>query len=238
MLLNPGMFQEAIAAGFEERQLLWMPNPVDTDAYVPCGAEERMRMRTALGLPPEAGIVAFVGRLAPEKELASLIDAMALVVRKRPSAMLLLIGEGPLGEDLKARADGRLLSAACRFLGKRPPEQVRCWLQVSDVFALPSREEGLSCALLEAMSTALPSVVSAIPANTQLIEDGAQGLLVPVGDAPALANALSTLLSNPGLRARMGTEARARAVRNYSTASVIDRYEALLHEALKGAGED
>jgi glycosyltransferase involved in cell wall biosynthesis len=100
------------------------------------------------------------------------------------------------------------------------------------VFALVSSNEGLSCSLLEAMSTGLPSVVSDIPANAQLIDSGTQGLRIATGDHEAIAQALAKLLGDDALRKRMGAAARQRVLENYSTCRVVERYEALFHEAL------
>src|ERR1035441_1210041 len=89
MVLNEGMAEEARAAGLEQRRLLWMPNPVDTDAFAPCDSGRRQEIRARLGIPAEAVVVIFVGRLAPEKELSSLIGAFREVVRRIPRAILI-----------------------------------------------------------------------------------------------------------------------------------------------------
>ena len=119
-----------------------------------------------------------------------------------------------------------------RFLGRLNEAQVRDWMKIADAFTLVSSQEGFPVSLVEAMAMQLPSVVSGIPANTQLIEPGRHGLLAPVGDPAAIASALEQLWKDPALRARMGEEARRRVVENYSTAQVIDRYEALFTEVL------
>jgi len=98
-----------------------------------------------------------------------------------------------------------------------------------------SSNEGFACALVEAMSVGIPAVVSDIPANRQLIEEGAQGLCVAVGDDSAIAAALAQVLSDPVLRARMGEAARRSVLEQYSLDQVMDRYEAMFQEALDGA---
>ena len=77
MILNPGMAEEAAAAGLEPDRLLWMPNPVDTDEFAPCAPERRGELRARLGIGPSAPAVVFVGRLIPVKDLPSLIRAFA-----------------------------------------------------------------------------------------------------------------------------------------------------------------
>jgi glycosyltransferase involved in cell wall biosynthesis len=86
------------------------------------------------------------------------------------------------------------------------------------------------------MSTGLSSVVSDIPANAQLVDDGVHGLRAHVGDSESIASALESLLASPDLRARMGASARLRAVENYSMDRVADRYVTLFREALAASG--
>ncbi len=119
-----------------------------------------------------------------------------------------------------------------RFTGRQTPAQVLAWLQAADAFALASSNEGFPCSLLEAMSAGLPSLVSNIPANAQLIKPGIHGMHFPVGDEQAIAEALHSLRRDANLRARMGAAARELAVSEYSVHSVIARYEKLFHAAI------
>jgi glycosyltransferase involved in cell wall biosynthesis len=120
-----------------------------------------------------------------------------------------------------------------RFTGRVGIPEVCQWLRASDVFALVSSNEGFPCSLTEAMSAGLPSVVSDIPANLQLIDDGVHGVHAALKDEGSIADALARLFSDPPLRARMGEAARRRVIDNYSTGKVLDRYEALFAEALR-----
>jgi len=232
MILNPGMADEANAAGFAPEQLFWMPNPVDVQQFAPAASGERRRFRLELSIPEDAPTVLFVGRLAPEKELASLLAAFALALQQLPAARLVVVGDGPIRTMLETRARDLGLSGNVYFTGRCPPAAVQSWLKASDVFALVSSNEGFSCSLLEAMATGLPSVVSDIPANTQLIEDGVHGLIAPVCDEHALSRALVRLLADASLCHKLGGAARRRVVDNYSIEKVIDLYESLFIEAL------
>jgi glycosyltransferase involved in cell wall biosynthesis len=231
MVLNEGMRNEALCEGFEDEQLLWMPNPVDTVEFSPCDEQERARLREQYGIPAAAQVVVYSGRLAPEKSLSTLIAAFADVARRKPEAMLLLVGDGPVRAALTRQA-GALGLENVRFTGRVRPGEVRLWLRIADVFALVSPSEGFPCALAEAMAVGLPSVVTDIPATTQLVGQEQHGLLAPAGDERAIATAILRLLDDDGLRARMGEAARARIVDNYATEKVADRYEALFREAL------
>jgi glycosyltransferase involved in cell wall biosynthesis len=235
MILNQGMAEEARAAGLDQRRLLWMPNPVDTDAFAPCDGGRRQELRARLGIPAEAAVVIFVGRLAPEKELSSLIGAFQTVVRRIPGALLILLGDGPSRASLEERVERLGLSAAVRFAGNRPAADIPAWLQAGDLFTLVSSNEGFPCSLVEAMSAGMAAVVSDIPANAQLIDSGVHGRRVPVGGEAGIAEAIAGLLGDPEARARMGAAARRRVVENYSTDKVVARYEALFEEALRAA---
>ncbi|MFB3778590.1 MAG: glycosyltransferase family 4 protein [Bryobacteraceae bacterium] len=228
MILNSGMVQEAVNAGFEESRLEWMPNPVATDEFCPCDRSRRSALRRDAGLPDAAPVVVYTGRLAPQKVLPVLLKAFFLTVRQCPEAILLLVGDGPCRAELESLVDGAGLRGSVRFVGAVDPGRVCEWLQLSDVFALTSPREGFSCSLLEAMSSGLPSVVSGIPANMQLVEDGVHGLVAEVGSEESIAQCLLRLLRDPALRARMGQAARTRVLQEYRADVVTSRYEALL----------
>jgi glycosyltransferase involved in cell wall biosynthesis len=232
MVLNDGMIEEAVAAGFDRAQLAWMPNPVDTDDFCPVPPEENQRLRAQLDIPAGAQVVVYVGRLAPEKELRSLLGAFRQVLDRHPGALLILVGDGPDGPSLHSRAAESGIAANVRFTGRVAIPVVREWLQCADVFTLVSSNEGLPCSLIEAMSVSLPSVVSNIPANAQLVQDGVHGLVVPLRDENAIAAALNKLLDNPASRARLGAAARQRILKNYSTDHVTSRYEMLFADIL------
>jgi glycosyltransferase involved in cell wall biosynthesis len=233
MVLNEGMENEAAGAGLDRKQLVWMPNPVDTADFAPCAPAARAALRTARGLDPDTLAVLYVGRLAPEKELASLIDAFALLAARVPRARLILVGDGPLRSELQARATAAGVASEVRFVGRQTVDEVRQWLQAADVFTLVSSNEGFSCSLVEAMSVGLPSVVSDIAANAQLIEPGVHGLHAKVGSADAIADSLVRLLEDADARASMGRAARQRVTENYSTDRILDIYERLFEDALR-----
>ncbi len=234
MILNPGMAEEAAGAGFDPAQLYWMPNPVDTEEFSPCAPEARQALRAGLEVPADGAVVVYVGRLAPEKELPSLIGAFSRVVRQTPHALLVLVGDGPERQGLESQVQHLGMAERVRFCGRQPVAEVRKWLQAGDIFALVSRYEGFPCSLAEAMAAGLPSVVSGIPANAQLIDPGVHGLHAALGDEESIAEAMLELIRDDGLRARMGATARQRVVEHYATDKVADRYDALIREALAG----
>jgi glycosyltransferase involved in cell wall biosynthesis len=233
MILNEGMRKEALDEGFPPEQIYWMPNPVDTEKFAPCDPAARLELRDRFGIPASAPVALYCGRLAPEKALPSLIDAFALVVHRIPDAVLVLVGDGPLRAPLTEQASRlQIPEKNLRFAGRVAPDDVPVWLQIADVFTLVSPSEGFPCALAEAMSAGLASVVSDIVGNRQLIDPGKHGLLVPVGDSEAIATAIAQIFENAPLRALMGEQSRTRVLENYSTSKIADRYEALFQSAL------
>ena len=155
---------ELVAAGYDPARVHDLPNgvPVPDQLWQPAPR----------AVPRHA---AFVGRLAPEKGLDALVDAWPIVLGNRPDARLTLIGDGPSRPGLEARIAGLGLAGSIRLNGAAPdPAEV---LRDCDLFVLPSREEGMSIALLEAMAWGLPVVASLIPGNAALISDGVHGRL-------------------------------------------------------------
>jgi len=213
---------------------MWMPNPVDTEQFCLVPRSVRADLRKQLGVDEEAEIILFVGRLAPEKELESLIEAFAQIASQRERVRLVLVGDGPLRNALQTLVEKRGLRQQVAFPGPLPASEVLRWLQAADIFALVSSVEGLPVSLIEAMAVGLPSVVSDIPASTQLIESGSNGLVAKLRDAGSLSRALLRLLEDPEMRACMGLAARRRVEHDYSTATVVGMYEQLFSEALAG----
>jgi glycosyltransferase involved in cell wall biosynthesis len=230
MLLNPGMMEEALADGFPRERLVWMPNPVDIREFAPGSPGDSAAWRRAHGIPDAALVVIYVGRLSYEKGLRRLLGGFARAAAQAREAVLVLVGDGAMRAELeKLAVELGVNPGQIRFVGRVPAAEIPFWLRASDVFALTSPSEGFACALLEAMAVGLPSVVSAIPANLQLIDEGVHGLTVPFDDEEAIAGALLSLLGGGDLRRAMGAAARLRVVENYSTETVVERYEALLN---------
>jgi glycosyltransferase involved in cell wall biosynthesis len=233
MVLNDGMLQEATAAGLRPEQLQWMPNPVDVEEFAPCRLSDKGKVRAGLGLTSDAAVTIYAGRLAPEKNLKTLLKAFSRVHQAMPAAVLVLVGEGTERKELEELADQLGIALRVRFTGRLGMPTLLHWLQASDVFALVSHNEGFSCSLIEAMSTGLPSVVSKIPANTQLIEAGVTGLIVDENDDIGIGDAILSLLTNAAWGASLGLAARRHIATNYTTQLVVKRYEEVFYEVAR-----
>jgi glycosyltransferase involved in cell wall biosynthesis len=232
LILNPGMVEEAKEVGLDLKLVDWMPNPIDTDDFRPCSPEERVEKRRELGLGPDTPVVVFVGRLHKQKELPWLVGAFAKVVQQKPDAVLALIGEGPLREEITQRVRDLGIQNNVIFTGRLDSKGVLKWLQAADVFTLISAIEGLPCCVLEAMAAGLPPVLSDIPAHTQLVENEVHGLITELGNQDSIAQGLLRLLNDPELRAKLSAAARNRMIEQYSTGEVVTRYETLFRKML------
>ena len=176
---------------------------------------DELAARAAEGPVPEGGpIVAVVANLWPVKDHRTLIEAAALVQRRIPDVRFALVGDGPERDHLQ-RLIGELgLRDAVHLLGTR--YDVPAILARSSAFCLPSRAEGLSNAIMEAMAAALPVVATDAGGNAELVRHGSTGFVVPIGDAASMAARLVDVLSDPRLARQMGRRGRAVADRALS----------------------
>lgn len=190
-------------------------NGVDVERCRP--VDDRKELRSRLGLPVDAPLISIVGRLDPIKDHSTLFRAFVGVREGLPSAQLLVVGDGPERERLVAEAP-----AGVTFLGERA--DVPELLAASDVFTLTSRNEGTSNTVLEALACGVPVVATAVGGTPALLTDGVEGRLVSPGHDDGIAEALLGYLRDPALAARHGEAARARAVRDFSVARMVDAY--------------
>lgn len=230
LILNPEMRQECAEVQFDPDKVSWMPNPVNVEEFRPCPPAELPELRRSLGLPVDEAVILFVGRLDHQKKIPWILNAFALVHRERPGAILALVGDGPLREEMQNKAKELGILSHVRFVGRQPIAGVLKWMQACDMSTLISEVEGLPCVLIEAMAAGLPPVVSDISAHTQLIEHEVHGLLTELGSASSVAQAMIRLIDDPALRATLGANARQRMIREFSTSHVADCYETLFAE--------
>ncbi len=182
------------------------------------------------GLPAGAAVIGAVGTLTAEKSLDVLLAAAARLRARLPEMHLVLVGDGPLRRRLETQAAVLGLGPRVQFTGL--VADVRPWLGHVDVLVTPSRREGLPMVLLEALAMRRPVVATRVGGIPEIIEDGANGILVPPGDAAALAEALLRLLADRELRERMGNHGRQAVVERFGLAAMLRRTEALYEELL------
>jgi glycosyltransferase involved in cell wall biosynthesis len=193
---------------------------------------DRAEVRAAFGWPAEAPLVLFAGRLMPQKGVDVLVAALDLLQHVRPQVRTLIAGSGSLQPVLEETAHAFTLDEKVRFLGHR--DDVPRLLAAADLLVLPSRYEGLPNVVLEAMAYRKPVVATAAPGTTEIVVDGATGLLVPLDDANALARAIRTLVDDPALARRLGDAGRARVEAEFGVGTMVARF-AELYESLARA---
>jgi glycosyltransferase involved in cell wall biosynthesis len=233
------MARAVVACGGEVRRSLagWAgKNVVTIENGIEVGplpsAEERARARARLGIPEEALVVGYLGRLSPEKGPDVLVDAFGEAYGHRGDAVLVLVGTGPSEDEIRARAAGR---PNVHVLGV--VVDGRDLLAAFDVYVQPSLTEGRSLSMLEAMAAGLPTISTQLRPIEEVHRDGVTALLVPPGDRRALATALTSLGQDAPLRARLGAAARS-AVQAYSADRMVEEYAALYRSVRRGARHD
>lgn len=223
--LDEAMHTEALAAGFDPRRLRRMNNGIDFDSF--SSARSKAEAKSALKLNGRV-IVLFMGRLSEQKSLPTLLNAFAAARKDCPALHLLLLGDGPSRPALEFQAEKLGISADVTFAGSQ--RDVRPYLEAADVFALPSVSEGISNALLEAMSAGLACLATPVGGNAEVLDNGACGLLLPPRDESAWSAALVEMGNDSQRRERLGDAARARVRERYDFSVVGGQYESLYRE--------
>jgi glycosyltransferase involved in cell wall biosynthesis len=180
----------------------------------PCGRPGASRLRAHFPWTAQRPIILTTARLEHQKGLPYLLEAATRV----PEAVFVVVGEGSERSRLEARAKELRIGDRVIFLGHR--DDVRDLLEDSDLFVLPSLNEGFPLAILEAMAAGKPVIATAISGTAEVIVNGETGLLVPPADAAALAAAVRELLSDPLLAQRLARSGRSR-VREFSAERMV-----------------
>ena len=214
-------------------------NGVDTGEFAP--RHDGPAVRAALGIPSDAPLIGYVGRLAVNKGgQDDLLRAVAALRGDLPGVHLLIIGDGALRPSLTALAAELGLSDVVHFTGVRA--DVAWLLGAADVFALPSRFEALPIAVLEAMALARPVVATRVGGVPEAVLAEQTGLLVPPGAVEALRAALARVLGDPALAARLGAAGRDRLLAHFTLDQMVRRveqiYEALARRKLLTRGQE
>ena len=192
----------------------------------------RSEARRDLGLSSFDPLLGAVGRLSPEKGHLHLLRALPAIAAAFPGAGCVLAGDGRARLDLEEEARRLGVGGRVVFLGQR--RDVSRVLAALDLFVQPSVYEGFGLSLLEAMAAGLPVVASRVGGIPEMVDDGESGVLVPPGDAEALAAAAIGLLRDPGRRRRLGETAAFRARQRHSIALEAARVDALYARVLGG----
>ena len=204
-------------------RVVTIPNGVDTERYGQL--IDRAAVRERVGIPGDARVLIVVAKLMKQKGHEFLLRALPSLFERFPDLHVLLVGDGPLRSRLTDDIAQLPGAARVHLAGNR--RDVGDLLAASDLFVLPSLWEGLPMALLEAMATGLPAVVTDVSGSGQVVVDGESGLVVPPGDVERLCAAIGLMLDDPDRAKRMGIAGRRRVDRFFSA-----RVQAARHAAL------
>jgi len=191
-------------------------------------------LRGQLGLAAAAPLVGTVGRLAYQKNPQCLVRAIPAVLSACPEAQFVLVGNGPLTREVEGLARTLGVRAHLHLLGMR--DDVPDLLPQLDVFALPSRFEGLPLCFAEAMACGLGVIGTDVVGVNEIVVDGETGFLVPSEDHEALATRIVQLLRDEALRRKMGEAGRRRVEEHFSIPRMIEQVVAIYDELLQEPG--
>lgn len=242
-LLN-GVFSDKIIFVAQPIQILYQDLhivPQSKSCYIPNGIDcsfaeqgfDRVEQRLEYGVPSEALVILYVGRLSFEKGLKDLLFAFNEVAAQYHNTWLILFGDGQERASLQDLAGTSLFVDQIIFCGFKAHTEVTRWLLSADIFVLPSYFESMPYTLLEAMAAGLPCIASRVGGNVDLIQDGETGLLVEPGDVDGLAQALRRLLGDADLRERLGRRAHTKA-QEFSVEKMVARTAQVYREVLGG----
>jgi glycosyltransferase involved in cell wall biosynthesis len=213
--------------GMQERLRSWgtrcrievIPNGIDVEAF---SHPKTVRSRSELGIPPDARVITFTGRMDVEKNIPFLLRAFRRVAERVPDAYLLMVGGGAAIEEYRELAEDLGIAPRTRFTGWVPYADIPSYLPLADFFATASLTEVHPLTVLEAMAAGLPVVGLRTAGIIDVVEDGSSGLLA-AEDRSALAAAMQRLCEDDGLRMSLAAGARATGQR-YAIANTTERY--------------
>ncbi|MDI6642286.1 MAG: glycosyltransferase family 4 protein, partial [Elusimicrobiota bacterium] len=208
--------REIIEFGFPEEKIFVIPNGVETEIFTPIESALKFELRQKLNLPKNSVILLYSGRLHPGKGLETLIEFLSELLNQKQNLHLLLVGGGELKTKLQNKCDKLNIKNNVTFTDEIKKEEVYKYFKASDIFVSLSCGEGLSNALLEAMSTGLAVVVTDIDSNKEIIEHGHNGFLVNPSNKQNIIDTILRLSNDTSLRNTVGKNAREEILSDYS----------------------
>jgi len=191
--------------------------------------QDKAQIKEDLGIDSEKVVVS-ISRLSFIKGQIYLVRAMEKIARDYPGLSCIIVGEGEAEDSLRKETDNLNLGKRVRFL--KSVEDTTKILSIADVFVLPTMQEGLGLAILEAMASGIPVISTNIGGIPEIIRDGTNGLLVPAQDASALAGAISRLLKDEPLRIRLALNGRETVREKFSAERMIGESENFYEEII------
>jgi len=222
--LNSEVVDDLHSIGIESKRIRAVPNGVDTMHFKPRSGKANILAKKELGIDSGKIVIIAAGRLSRQKDYPTLLRALFLLNNVHDNFEAFILGKGSAKETLENYIANLGLANNVRICSA---SDIKKYLDASDVFVLSSRWEGLSNALLEAMSSGLACICSDIPGNNTVIDDCKNGILFPVNDHVKLACALDLLISEPGTMKALGLEARKTIEKRYDISQITQEYISL-----------
>ena len=215
--------------GFDGKKIKRIPNFIDFNIFSPVPESKKTLMKNNMRFE-NIRVVTFSGRFVRRKGIKILLEAWKTVMDKFTDAQLILLGDGPLLPKMKRTTEDLGMNSLVNFRGH--VHSVTDFLHITDIFVLPSLQEGMPNSLLEAMACGLPVIASRIGGVVDVIEDGKNGILFEPGDVSGLAYAMIRLLNDNELRKTLGVEARKRIEEGFSIDRISGEYIGLYREII------
>jgi len=240
--ISDGVADSLAAAGVERSRITVVPSGVDCERFRPPSADERARARAKFGVGDGEIAIAAVGALEPRKGHRYLIEAVAALAQASDGLVIrcFIAGHGSIRADLESKIAESGCAGRVAMLGRIEDPRELLW--ASDIFAMPSLNEGLGVAALEAMAIGLPTIASAVGGLREVVEHDRSGILVEPARPDEIGSAIARLKKSAELRTKMGAAARARVVENYSMDSMarwtLELYRAALEKKREGRGSN
>jgi glycosyltransferase involved in cell wall biosynthesis len=215
--------------GIEQSKVRIVPNGVDVKKFKPMEDATAVKRQFGLGNEP---CVLFVGSLITRKGLPFLLEAAKIIVKENADTKFVIVGDGPLRNQLTVSLESANLSDNFKFLGNLKEDTLSAVYNCAEVFVLPSIQEGQGIVLLEAQASGKPVVAFDIGGVNETVRNGETGLLVKQGSSDKLADALLHLLSDKPLREKMGVSGREFVTHNFTWEICAQRMQNVYREAL------
>jgi len=225
--LDDSIYNEILSLGVDPKRIRRISNGIDAGSFSPLQTRSEAKKKSGLA---DKIVLIYVGRMSPQKSLPTLLLALERSLPACPNLHLLLIGDGPDRPALEDQAQLLGIRDHVTFCGNQP--DVRPYLNAADIFVLPSKSEGISNSLLEAMSAGLACVVTTVGGNLDILDQGNCGILLPPGDVSAWSNSLIELGNDTEKCQSLGQAAQKHVFSHFDFSVVGSLYENLYTELL------
>jgi glycosyltransferase involved in cell wall biosynthesis len=213
------------AHGVSAQKIDVIENGIDFERCRAAAAEDRSALRKRLGIEEDRFIIGGIGRLTQQKGFEYLLEAVPEICRMHEKAFFIIAGDGPLMGVLKHQALSLRIGDRIRFLGFRP--DVLNILALMEIFVMPSLDEGLPMAMLEAMAIGVPAVLTRVGEIPHVVQDGRNGFLVEPRDSAGLADGILRLIGDPMLRKRLKENGLQTVMTGYTDRAMSRRYRCI-----------